>query len=286
MGSAVNTRLIACGVLAGAVGGLVAFVFARIGAEPIVGHVINIVGVRMQAPSAVDEHGAELLSSSVQATGEMAFAVVSFGAAMGALLAAAFAVTYVRIDSVRPGALALVLAGDAFAALSLVPSVKYRPPLGREAIISQRTGLYLLMVGLSVALVIGGVEIPGTARGLVGWSDADVLTHAVIDALLGAAGLGDIGKHFPDDDPRWRDADSIELLEAVRGMLPGPVGNVDATVICEAPKLSPHRDAMRARLAGALELDTAAVNVKFTTGEGMGFVGRGEGIAALAIATL
>jgi 2-C-methyl-D-erythritol 2,4-cyclodiphosphate synthase len=135
-------------------------------------------------------------------------------------------------------------------------------------------------------LVLGGVEIPGTARGLVGWSDADVLTHAVIDALLGAAGLGDIGQHFPDDDPRWRDADSIELLEAVRGMLPGPVGNVDATVICEAPKLSPYRDAMRARLAAALELDPAVVNVKFTTGEGMGFVGRGEGIAALAIATL
>ena len=135
-------------------------------------------------------------------------------------------------------------------------------------------------------LVLGGVEIPDAARGLAGWSDADVLTHAVIDALLGAAGLGDIGRHFPDDDPRWRNADSIELLEAVRAMLPGPVGNVDATVLCEAPKLSPHRDSMRARLAAALELDSAAVNVKFTTGEGMGFVGRGEGIAALAIATL
>ena len=136
-------------------------------------------------------------------------------------------------------------------------------------------------------LVLGGVEIPDAARGLAGWSDADVLTHAVIDALLGAAGLGDIGQHFPDDDPRWRDADSIELLEAVaRACCPAPVGNVDATVICEAPKLSPHRDAMRARLAAALELDSAAVNVKFTTGEGMGFVGRGEGIAALAIATL
>jgi 2-C-methyl-D-erythritol 2,4-cyclodiphosphate synthase len=135
-------------------------------------------------------------------------------------------------------------------------------------------------------LILGGVEIPGTGRGLVGWSDADVLVHAVIDALLGAAGLGDIGQHFPDDDPRWKGASSIELLHTVRGMLPGPVGNVDVTVICEAPKLGPHRDAMRTRLAGALELDTAAVNVKFTTGEGMGFVGRGEGIAALAIATL
>ena len=135
-------------------------------------------------------------------------------------------------------------------------------------------------------LVLGGVTIPNAARGLVGWSDADVLTHAVIDALLGAAALGDIGQHFPDDDPRWRGASSIELLHTVRGMLPGPVGNVDATVICEAPKLGPHRDAMRTRLAGALELDVAAVNVKFTTGEGIGFVGRGEGIAALAVATL
>jgi 2-C-methyl-D-erythritol 2,4-cyclodiphosphate synthase len=135
-------------------------------------------------------------------------------------------------------------------------------------------------------LILGGLEIPGTGRGLVGWSDADVLVHAVIDALLGAAGLGDIGEHFPDDDPRWKGASSIELLHTVRGMMPGPVGNVDVTVICEAPKLGPHRDAMRARLAGALELDTAAVNVKFTTGEGMGFVGRGEGIAALAVATL
>jgi 2-C-methyl-D-erythritol 2,4-cyclodiphosphate synthase len=135
-------------------------------------------------------------------------------------------------------------------------------------------------------LILGGVEIPGTGRGLVGWSDADVLVHAVIDALLGAAGLGDIGQHFPDDDPRWRGANSIELLGTVREMLPWPVANVDVTVICEAPKLGPHRDAMRARLADALELDPAAVNVKFTTGEGMGFVGRGEGIAALAVATL
>jgi 2-C-methyl-D-erythritol 2,4-cyclodiphosphate synthase len=135
-------------------------------------------------------------------------------------------------------------------------------------------------------LVLGGVEIEGAVRGLVGWSDADVLTHAVIDALLGAAGLGDIGQHFPDTDQRWRNADSIELLREVRGMLPAPAQHVDATVICEAPKLAPHRDAMRARLADALGVDQAAVNVKFTTGEGMGFVGRGEGVAALAIASL
>ena len=135
-------------------------------------------------------------------------------------------------------------------------------------------------------LILGGVVIEEAERGLLGHSDGDVLTHAVIDALLGAAGLGDIGQHFPDDDPRWRDANSIELLQTVRDMLPGPVGNVDVTVICEAPKLGPYRDAMRTRLAGALGLETAAMNVKFTTGEGMGFVGRGEGIAALAIATL
>jgi 2-C-methyl-D-erythritol 2,4-cyclodiphosphate synthase len=135
-------------------------------------------------------------------------------------------------------------------------------------------------------LVLGGVEIPDAVRGLIGWSDGDVLTHAIIDALLGAAGLGDIGQHFPDDDERWREADSIELLRQVRAMLPAAPSNVDATVVCEAPKLSPHRDAMRARLAEALGVDAEAVNVKFTTGEGMGFVGRGEGIAALAVATL
>jgi 2-C-methyl-D-erythritol 2,4-cyclodiphosphate synthase len=137
-------------------------------------------------------------------------------------------------------------------------------------------------------LVLGGVEIEHS-HGLAGHSDADVLTHAVIDALLGAAGLGDIGRHFPDTDERWRDADSIELLRSVRGLVAeagaAPV-HVDATVACEAPRLGPHRDAMEARLADALGLPPAAVNVKFTTAERMGFVGRGEGVAALAIATL
>ncbi len=137
-------------------------------------------------------------------------------------------------------------------------------------------------------LVLGGVEIEHE-RGLAGHSDADVLTHAVIDALLGAAALGDLGQHFPDTDEHWRDADSIELLRAVRVLLAeagyAPV-NVDSTVICEEPKLAPHRDAMRARLAEGLELEPADVSVKFTTNEGMGFVGRGEGIAALAVATV
>jgi 2-C-methyl-D-erythritol 2,4-cyclodiphosphate synthase len=137
-------------------------------------------------------------------------------------------------------------------------------------------------------LVLGGVRVD-FVRGLAGFSDADALTHAVIDALLGAAGLGDIGAHFPDTDERWRDADSIELLGLVRGML-GEAGvapmNVDATVLCEAPKLGPYRSRMRLRLAEALGLSPAVVNVKFTTAEGMGWIGRGEGVAALAVATV
>jgi 2-C-methyl-D-erythritol 2,4-cyclodiphosphate synthase len=135
------------------------------------------------------------------------------------------------------------------------------------------------------ALVLGGVRVEHPV-GLAGHSDADVLSHAVMDALLGAAGLGDIGVHFPDTDERWRDADSIELLRAVRAMLAEAPVNVDATVLCETPRLAPYRDEMRARLADALDLPAAAVNVKFTTAEKMGFVGRGEGVAALAIATL
>jgi 2-C-methyl-D-erythritol 2,4-cyclodiphosphate synthase len=138
-------------------------------------------------------------------------------------------------------------------------------------------------------LILGGVEIAGSEAGLAGHSDADVLTHAVIDALLGAAGLGDIGQHFPDTDERWRDADSLDLLRSVRDKL-GDAGyrpaNIDATVACELPKLSPFRDEMRTRLAEAAGLEPTDVNVKFTTGEGMGFVGRGEGIAALAVATV
>jgi 2-C-methyl-D-erythritol 2,4-cyclodiphosphate synthase len=137
-------------------------------------------------------------------------------------------------------------------------------------------------------LVLGGVRVE-FSLGLAGWSDADALTHAVIDALLGAGGLGDIGQHFPDTDERWRDADSIELLQTARGTL-GDAGlmpvHVDATVLCEAPKLGPYRERMRARLAEALGLEPSTVNVKFSSGEGMGWVGQGEGIAALAITTV
>jgi 2-C-methyl-D-erythritol 2,4-cyclodiphosphate synthase len=138
-------------------------------------------------------------------------------------------------------------------------------------------------------LVLGGVEIEDAARGLAGHSDADVLAHAAIDALLGAAGLGDIGQHYPDTDERWRDADSLELLREVAGFLADHgwrVRHLDATLLCEEPRLAPYRDAMRARLSEAMSLAPLEANVKFTTGERMGFVGRREGIAALAIATV
>jgi 2-C-methyl-D-erythritol 2,4-cyclodiphosphate synthase len=133
-------------------------------------------------------------------------------------------------------------------------------------------------------LVLGGVDIP-FELGLAGHSDADVLAHAIADALLGAAGLGDIGQLFPDTDEAWKDADSMELLRDVVARVHEAgheVVHVDATVMLERPKLAPHREAIVASLATVL----GSVNVKATTGEGMGFVGRGEGAAALAVATL
>jgi 2-C-methyl-D-erythritol 2,4-cyclodiphosphate synthase len=131
-------------------------------------------------------------------------------------------------------------------------------------------------------LVLGGVEI-GADRGLAGHSDADALTHAVIDALLGACGGGDIGQRFPDDDERWAGASSIRLLEIVLDELPGRPVSVDATVICERPRLSPHRGAMEERLG---EVIGAPVSVKATTNEGMGALGRGEGLAVIAVASV
>ena len=132
-------------------------------------------------------------------------------------------------------------------------------------------------------LVLGGVEIPHE-RGLAGHSDADVLTHAVIDALLGAAGGGDIGTLFPDDDDeRWRDADSIDLLRTAVGTIGGRIVNIDATLVCEAPKLAPYRAQMEREIAAAT---SARVSVKATTNEGMGWVGRGEGIACIAVASI
>lgn len=137
-------------------------------------------------------------------------------------------------------------------------------------------------------LILGGVEIP-FEKELTGHSDADVLAHAVCDAVLGAAGLGDIGTQFPDTDERYAGADSIELLRQVvamaaeRGLTPK---NVDTVIIAERPKLAPYTDEIRKRLAGALGLEEEFVNVKATTSEGLGFTGRGEGMAAHAVCTL
>lgn len=137
-------------------------------------------------------------------------------------------------------------------------------------------------------LVLGGVTVLSD-RGLKGHSDADVLTHAIMDALLGAAALGDIGDHFPDTDAKWKDARSVELLTVVRDKLAQrgyAIRSIDASVVCEAPRLGPYRDRMRLELAAAARLDRNQVSVKFGTNEGMGFVGRGEGIAAMATATI
>jgi 2-C-methyl-D-erythritol 2,4-cyclodiphosphate synthase len=138
------------------------------------------------------------------------------------------------------------------------------------------------------ALILGGVTVPSD-RGALGHSDADVVCHAVTDAILGAAALGDIGRHFPDTDPRWKDANSLDLLRRAvqlageQGLM---VGNVDVTVILEMPKIREYVDAMRASLAAALGLDPGRVSVKGKTNEGVDAVGRGEAIAAHAIALL
>jgi 2-C-methyl-D-erythritol 2,4-cyclodiphosphate synthase len=137
-------------------------------------------------------------------------------------------------------------------------------------------------------LVLGGVELPHD-RGLAGHSDADVLTHAIIDALLGAAALGDIGQHFPDTDEQYRDASSLEMLRITVAMLTHrgvTILHVDATVVIERPHLAPVRDSIRRTLAEAIGISSEHVSVKATRGEGMGFVGREEGVAALAIATV
>jgi 2-C-methyl-D-erythritol 2,4-cyclodiphosphate synthase len=138
------------------------------------------------------------------------------------------------------------------------------------------------------ALVLGGVRLDHP-RGLEGWSDADALLHAIADAVLGAAGLGDIGRHFPPGDPAWKDADSRELLRAAVALAARAgwaVENVDATVLAEAPRIGPHADAMRSAIAAACGVDPDRVGLKATTMEGMGFVGREEGIAAMAVALL
>jgi 2-C-methyl-D-erythritol 2,4-cyclodiphosphate synthase len=138
------------------------------------------------------------------------------------------------------------------------------------------------------ALVLGGVEIAHT-HGLDGHSDADVLIHAIMDALLGAAALGDIGKHFPNTDPQYRGISSVRLLEHVGGLLASrgyALVNVDATLILEAPKILPHVPRMQENIGNALGVDPGRISIKATTGEAMGFVGRGEGAAAHAVAAL
>lgn len=137
-------------------------------------------------------------------------------------------------------------------------------------------------------LVLGGVTFPGE-RGLAGHSDADVVAHAVTDALLGAAGLGDIGQHFRDDDPRWAGADSREFVRAAMAMLRGrglSVANCDVTLLAQEPRIGPYRDEMRRSLAELLEVEEDRVNIKATTTERLGFLGRAEGIAAQAVVLL
>ena len=137
-------------------------------------------------------------------------------------------------------------------------------------------------------LILGGVEIPYD-KGLLGHSDADVLVHAVMDALLGAAALGDIGRHFPDTDPEYKGASSMKLLEHVGKLVEDKlyvIGNIDATIIVQRPMMAPYIEAMRANLANVLHIDIDQVNIKATTEEGLGFTGSGEGISAQAIASL
>ena len=137
-------------------------------------------------------------------------------------------------------------------------------------------------------LIIGGVKIP-YEKGLLGHSDADVLLHAIMDALLGAAALGDIGKHFPDTDPKYKGADSLELMREVGRLLDENrflIENIDATIIAQAPKMRPHIDEMRQNIADALGIELSQVNVKATTEEGLGFTGSGEGISSQAICLL
>ncbi len=143
-------------------------------------------------------------------------------------------------------------------------------------------------LGPGVPLVLGGVPIPHKS-GLIGWSDADVLTHAVIDALLGAAGLGDIGAHFPPGDPQYKGISSLVLLGHVSGLLAEKgyrVGNIDATMVAEQPRLREHIDNMRTSLAKALGCEPSVINIKATTQEGLGFAGREEGMAAWAVALI
>jgi 2-C-methyl-D-erythritol 2,4-cyclodiphosphate synthase len=162
------------------------------------------------------------------------------------------------------------------------------PPLTGEAAPRVGIGYDSHPFALGRPLTLGGILIPSEI-GLAGHSDADAICHAITDAILGAAGMGDIGEMFPDSDPANKDRDSIGMLEAAVRRLTGAgftVNQVDVTVIAETPRLSPHREKMRARLAGALGIDSSSVSVKGKTNEGMGWIGRKEGLACIAVATL
>ncbi len=166
------------------------------------------------------------------------------------------------------------------------PSLAFSPPFSSPVRIGIGYDIHRLTEGRP--LILGGVRVEHE-RGLHGHSDADVLVHAIIDALLGAAALGDIGQHFPDTDPEWKGADSMQLLAHVGTLVSGEgyrVGNVDAVVVLQRPKLRPHIDAMRANIADVLAVEIGQVSVKATTGETMGFVGREEGAAAHAVCLL
>lgn len=150
------------------------------------------------------------------------------------------------------------------------------------------SGFDVHALGPGAAVMLGGVRVPHT-HGVIAHSDGDVLLHALCDALLGAAGLGDIGQHFKDSDPQWRGADSALFVRRVLEMLHAQglkVGNADLTLIAQAPRLTPHREAIRGRIAQLLGIDPARVNLKATTTEALGFLGRGEGIAAQAVVLL
>jgi 2-C-methyl-D-erythritol 2,4-cyclodiphosphate synthase len=162
------------------------------------------------------------------------------------------------------------------------PTTNHRPPFR----IGLGNDIHRLVAGRK--LILGGVEVP-FEKGLLGHSDADSLTHAICDALLGAAALGDIGTHFSDRDPQWKDADSLQLLRRVCEMVNEAgwrIGNVDATILAERPKMMPHLPAMRAKLAAAMSLDVSCVSLKAKTNEGLDAIGRGEAIGAQAMALL
>ena len=160
--------------------------------------------------------------------------------------------------------------------------------IGRKAYMRIGTGYDVHRLTEGRKLIIGGVDIP-YEKGLLGHSDADVLLHAIMDALLGAAALGDIGKHFPDNDDRYKGISSIELLKNVGRLLSDNnyiIENIDSTIIAQKPKMSPHIELMRQNVADALEISVNQVSVKATTEEGLGFTGNGDGIAAQAVALL